>query len=656
MKTILSTVLVVMFSLGTFASHKNTGQIGTKDPSNTYSVEFLDVSPEFEKIENGIIGMTSAFLAREHDSSNELFGSFWAQFEFEEGKTADVYSTKNWKLTDIRLAEDLSFDEEEQIKNAFYKALELKFSEFPKSSIERIVDKMDPAFNRGFNTEAPLIIYTNRPTSLIIMDGEPYYEELDNRYSKIANAAAFIVKDNTNGIYYMYGGGLWFYSDNALSGWDYMEKIPNQINRVMRKHARDLYDSMKKEEFQARIVPEIVVSNKPSELISTDGNPKHVLIANTQLHYVENTDAELFRDLNTNKFYTLFSGRWFVSDRLEGNWQYVSPSELPSDFAKIPENHEKSKVLVSVPGSRAALEAIRDAKIPYVTKKDIATTLDTRVKYNGDPEFVGIAGTELSYAVNTSNPVLMWNNSYYLVDEAVWYHSSTPYGPWQIASYRPEGVENIPADNPLYNVKYVYVYKNTDRVVYTGFTSGYTGSYIYGPTVVFGTGFHYPGWYGHFYYHHPMTYGYGIFYDPFYGWAPVYSPWYRPSFYWHWHWHYWYGYRPPHHWPPRIEHYSATRPVVLPERPTARPDQPVNRPGHPSTMPSEPTVRPSQPSNMPSQPSVRPSQPSARPSQPTVRPSPPVTRPSQPSIQPSQPTVRPSQPVTRPAPGPSRMR
>ena len=128
MKTILSTVLVVMFTLGTFASHKNTGLRGTKDPVNTYSVEFLDVSPEFEKIENGTIEMSSAFLARQHDSSNELFGSFWAQFEFEEGKTADVYNTKNWKLMDIRMAEDLPFDEEAQITFAINKALELHFN------------------------------------------------------------------------------------------------------------------------------------------------------------------------------------------------------------------------------------------------------------------------------------------------------------------------------------------------------------------------------------------------------------------------------------------------------------------------------------------------------------------------------------------------
>jgi len=318
---------------------------------------------------------------------------------------------------------------------------------------------------------------------------------------------------------------------------------------------------------------------------------------------------------------------------------------------------------VSVPGTKAAINAVKDAQIPYVTKKDIHTELDTEVLYSGEPEFVGIEGTDLFYGVNTSNQVLRRNHNYYMVEEAVWYQSSTPSGPWQIAKNRPDGVENIPANNPLHNLKDVYVYKNTDSEVYTGYTSGYTGSYVNGPTVVFGTGFHYHGWHGSFYYHHPMTYGYGIMYDPYYGWGPVYSPWYRPSFYWHWHWRHWYGYRPPYYRPPRTEHYNTTRPVVRPEqpiarpeRPAVRPEQPINRPGRPSTMPSQQTVRPSRPSVSPGQPSVRPTQPSTRPSQPSLRPSQPTVRPAPPVTRPSQSSVRPSPPATRPAPGPRQMR
>ena len=640
MKAIVGTIMAVMLSLGVYASQKNSGGKLTNHPENEISVELLNILPELKAGENGTIEMSSAFIEKQNDSSDELFGSFWAEFEFEEGNSSNMYEIKNWKINDIRLADELSLEEKAEIEKALYIELKLRFDELPKSTIDGILNSSDKNVNKGFNNDAPAIIYTNQPSALIVIDREPYYDELDKRYSKVSNAGAFIVKDNKKDVHYMYGGGLWFSSANALHSWEYIDNVPNRINRVMKKHARNLYDNMQNEQFQARIIPEIIVTTTPSELISTEGSPKFVLIPNTNLVFVENSDAELFRDLNTNNFYSLFSGRWFVSDKLEGNWQYVNPRDLPADFTKIPEDHEKSNVLVSVPGTKAAENAIRDAQIPYITKRDISTTLDTKVNYNGDPKFEIIQGTGLLYAINTSNPVLLWNNSYYLVDDAVWYKSSTPNGPWQIATLRPEGVENIPADNPLYNIKYVHIYKNTDRVVYTGYTSGYTGSYIYGPTVVFGTGFHYYGWYGHYYYHHPMTYGYGFIYDPFYGWVPVYSPWYYSSFYWHWnwnwhwnwHWHHWYGHRPSHHQPPGL-----------------KPEHPIERPGRPE----RPTALPEQPATRPNQPESRPSQPVTRPVQPAVQPAQPAIQPGQPAYNPARPSVRPVQPAGRPAPGPA---
>ncbi|WP_347838559.1 hypothetical protein [uncultured Draconibacterium sp.] len=660
MKALLGTVLVVMLSLGGFASTKIAGDKDTKSPDNEVSVELLNVSPEFKAGDNGTIEMSSVFLAKKKGSADELFGSFWAEFDFEERTASKNYAIKNWKVNDIRLAEDLSLEEKAKIEKAFYTELKSQFKELPKSTIDAALKTSRAAVNTGLNNDAPPIIYTNQPAALIIVNGEPFYEELDKRFSKIANAGAFIVKDNKRDTYYMYGGGLWFTSENALQGWEYNDDVPNRVKRVMKKHARELYDSMQNEHYQARIIPDLIFSTEPAELISTDGSPKYVLIPNTKLVYIENSDAEVFRQVDTNTFYALFSGRWFVSDKLEGNWQYLAPGDLPAGFAQIPENHDKANVLVSVPGTKAAENAVRDAQVPSVTRHDISTTLDTKVAYNGDPEFAAIDGTNLSYAVNTSSPVIQWNNSYYLVDEAVWYNSSSPYGPWQIATQRPAGVEEIPADNPLYNIKFVHIYKNTDRVVYTGYTSGYTGSYVYGPTVVFGTGFHYHGWHGWFYYHHPMTYGYGFFYDPFYGWVPVYSPWFRSSFYWNWHWHWgwgwnwhWYGYRPPYYRPP---HYRPPHHRPKPEHPIerpGRPQQPAQLPAQPDRRPAQPSTLPAQPGTRPVQPGTMPSQPGTRPVQPDVRPAQPIHRPAQLIMRPSQPGTRPMQPATRPAPAPT---
>jgi hypothetical protein len=52
-------------------------------------------------------------------------------------------------------------------------------------------------------------------------------------------------------------------------------------------------------------------------------------------------------------------------------------------------------------------------------------------------------------------------------------------------------------------------------VVYAGYYPGYLGWHVYGPTVVYGTGWYYPGWYGpDYYYPYPWTWGFGIHYNP----------------------------------------------------------------------------------------------------------------------------------------------
>ena len=75
--------------------------------------------------------------------------------------------------------------------------------------------------------------------------------------------------------------------------------------------------------------------------------------------------------------------------------------------------------------------------------------------------------------------VLKTGGNYYLVEDAVWYISSSAAGPWRVSESRPEGVEAIPPESPVYNVKYVYIYETTPEVVYVGYTPGYMGSYVY---------------------------------------------------------------------------------------------------------------------------------------------------------------------------------
>ena len=259
-------------------------------------------------------------------------------------------------------------------------------------------------------------------------------------------------------------------------------------------------------------------------MIQTDGDPSYQTMQGTNLLYVDNSLNDIFKDINSQQNYILLSGRWYTSISLNGPWTYVAASQLPQDFAKIPEGSEKDGVLSSVAGTDAANDALMDAQIPQTAKID-RQTATTHVTYDGSPEFKRIQGTNLLVAENSNETVIKSNanGNYYAVDNGVWFISNAPSGPWQVSTERPSDVDNIPADNIAYNVKYVYVYDYTPDYVYSGYTPGYLGCYTYGPTVVWGTGFYYDSWYRQVYYARPYTYGFGMAYNPWSGWSIGYE-------------------------------------------------------------------------------------------------------------------------------------
>src|SRR5260370_10133525 len=103
----------------------------------------------------------------------------------------------------------------------------------------------------------------------------------------------------------------------------------------------------------------------------------------------------------------------FKASSLEGPWAIFPYEELPKDFAKIPPTHPKANVLVSVPGTPQANEAVIANSIPQTaTVQRHEAKLD--LSYDGPPVFKPITGTSLQYAVNTATPVIeVHSHNYY---------------------------------------------------------------------------------------------------------------------------------------------------------------------------------------------------------------------------------------------------
>jgi len=185
--------------------------------------------------------------------------------------------------------------------------------------------------------------------------------------------------------------------------------------------------------------PQIITATVPTELIVTSGAPNWTALTGNLLLYVSNTESTFIKEIATNKYYLLLSGRWFSSQSLDGPWSYERSDSLPTSFKQIPPASPVGDALTAVAGTNEAEDAEADAEIPQTAaiKRNEAKT---DVTYDGAPQFQDIPSTQVQYAVNTNSSVLKIGDRYYVCDNGVWFAGLTPTGPWAVADSIPDAV------------------------------------------------------------------------------------------------------------------------------------------------------------------------------------------------------------------------
>jgi hypothetical protein len=368
---------------------------------------------------------------------------------------------------------------------------------------------------RAVKNTPPQIICASQPSLLVLVDGPPVLANLTGDYQRVVNTQAILLKDQ-NPLYqnfYLYADNQWFTATSLVGPWVATVYLPPNLNGALAAAlATKQVDPMYPKDANAPPVSQVYVSTVPAELIETTGAPNLVSVPNTDLLFVQNSTSAIFFYLDDGNYYVLVSGRWFKSPSLAGVWAFVPPGSLPGDFLKIPADSEKSNVMMSVPGSPQAQEAVIANSIPQTATIQRDQAKLSVVYLGGGPTFVPIAGTTLSYAANTGTPVIMAGpNSYYACQAGLWFTATSFFGPWVVATTVPSAIYDIPVSCPIHYVTYAYVYGYTPTVVYVGYTPGYMGTVVApGGVVVYGTGYYYPPVIvGATYVSYPPTYGYG---------------------------------------------------------------------------------------------------------------------------------------------------
>jgi hypothetical protein len=402
-------------------------------------------------------------------------------------------------------------------------------------SLDRVLQALPEDFEipaeagvrQQLNFNPPRIVVSSRPTQLMLIDGPPSYVPIPSTGLEfVVNTDWDIFRSREENAWYLLDNGFWLTNSMLSSGdWLRTTRLPRDfLTLQVNSDWPQVAEAMPPRRAEADPLP-IVISYEPTELVLVDGQMKLEPIGDGGLQFVSNTSSELF--YYDGRYYFLASGRWFRTKDVRRKWYAVRA--LPAVFADIPSDHPRAHVRASVPGTPEARLANIEAALPRMARVRVGGSQGIEVPYLGQPSFVEIPGTPLRRAENTPYQVIAHNNFYYLCHEGAWYASPSPQGPWDAAREIPEAIYTIPPSDPAYNVTFVRLESFDDssgQVAYSS-TSGYYGRYYTGSTMVYGTGWYYPGYYDRpVYWRYPYTYGYGWRYGP---WGPYWPHGYTHS-------------------------------------------------------------------------------------------------------------------------------
>ena len=424
-------------------------------------------------------------------------------------------------------------------------------------SLDRLLADMEviknpPPSVAVLKNDPPKIFVSYRNAILLLVEGEPVRVPIEKTNLEfVVNTNWGLFFDKSASQYYLLNEKQWLTSSALQGPWTVTAKLPAEMSKLP---DQPNWIDVKKAIPPAAptsYAPKVFYSTAPAEIISFKGQPKYAKIPDTNLSYATNTESTLFLQGGENQYYFLVSGRWFRSKSLDGPWTFAS-TDLPADFAKIPASSPVARVLVSVPGTNEAEDAVLLAQVPTTVIVDRAKAeAEVKVAYDGPPQFKPIESTSMSYATNTADKIVKVGDLYYLCFQGVWFMSTSAEGPWKTADSVPKEIYTIPASSPVYNITYVTQTTTSSGATEASSTAGYLGVFIIGATVgatiAYGSGYYYPPYYYYgpypypIYRPYPVTYGVGAYYNPHngtYGYARgAYGPyggvaggaWYNPS-------------------------------------------------------------------------------------------------------------------------------
>jgi hypothetical protein len=506
--------LIALLALLPSAAAQDAASPGWPKQFDARGSKIVVYEPQVESLRKQFLTSRAAVSVTREDSAEPVFGAIWLEAalspDSDRGPAAPLFvRVSDLRLPNLSQAEAALLRQEIEDEIPGWKlsystlivVAELKIAEQQKAAAEEI------------RADVPRILFRRAPAVLLSIDDDPAWRKsADPGFERLENTAAFVVRDTSLGMEYLHIPPFWWTSTDPLGPWQPADAVPDAVGTLWKNEPKPQIPPTEGPEAPPR--PEVIAATTPTELVWTDGVPRYAPITGTDLLYIQNTDSDVFLDIQTQFTYALLSGRWYRTPQTKDAWEFVPSDRLPPDFSRIPLSSEKRHVLACVAGTPQAKAALRDAEIPQTEAVQRGPAPDLEATYDGQPQFTNVSDIGVQYAENTPYSIFCTGGRYYWCYDGIWYDSSYAWGPWFVCVGVPQVIYLIPPSCPHYYVTYCHVFGVSSTAVYCGYYPGYRGCYAWGGSVVYGTGWHYRPWVGTQCYTRPVTWGVGAHYSP----------------------------------------------------------------------------------------------------------------------------------------------
>ena len=330
-------------------------------------------------------------------------------------------------------------------------------------ALDRVLANVDksqiiPKNVEGVKADPPPIFFSKTPAVIVVLDGEPIWSPIkDNDLKYAVNTNWDLFQYTPTNAYYLRHNTGWLMTSDLAGAWAPAGTLPASFKKLPAEdNWKEVLANLPGKPIAKSAMPKVFVSVQPAELILLTGEPNYLVVGKSELLWVSNTESDVFRLGKTGPVYYLVAGRWFSAPDFTGPWTFATTS-LPAAFQAIPLEHDRSRVLASVPGTDQAAEAVLLAQVPQTARVNKKETKAPDVAFQGDPEFQKIDTTTVERAVNTDKDVFKIGDRFYMCYQGVWFVGTSATGPWEVASSVPEQIYQIPVSSPAHHVTYVTV-------------------------------------------------------------------------------------------------------------------------------------------------------------------------------------------------------